>query len=91
MEEQREQTIWEMMREAKQRRNERSINATEKLLKKHKIPFEYTNTPSLVKINNGEALVSLNKDKYHKIKVKFAGGTKWFTYGKDKFVERFKP
>jgi hypothetical protein len=78
------------MKERKKRSRDRNVNGTLIFLKKNKINFTQSKVPNVLIINPNTDNVSLSLKKENGLlKCRYSGSNKWYTFSRQKFIDKF--
>jgi len=82
--------VKDSMKIAKKKSRDKNINGTLNFLKKNNIDFIESKVPNIVIINPKTDNVSLSLKKENNLfKCRFNGHKKWYTFSKQKFIDKF--
>jgi hypothetical protein len=78
------------MKEQKKKPRNRNFNGTLSFLKKNNIQYIESKMPNIVIVNptTDNVFLSLKKED-NLLKCRFKGNNKWYTYSKQRFIEKF--
>ena len=78
------------LKAARKRKNTRNVNSTTKFLNENNINYKPSNTYNVVIVNpdTDNIYLSLKQDN-GLLKCRYSGRDKWYTFSKQKFMEKF--